>query len=117
VTGGRLVVKLTNLANGQVVADAIRIQRIVPSGAAPASTAPQPAAATPTSMTSALSSSLGSSDLAWSSYTPADYAPEAMTLNEVMELLNQVRQAAGGQGSTYQIAADAVIHEALADVG
>src|SRR5207249_7642196 len=29
VTGGNLVVKLTNAANGQVVADAVRIERVV----------------------------------------------------------------------------------------
>jgi hypothetical protein len=117
VTGGRLVVKLTNSANGQVVGDAIRIQRIVPSGAAPASTTPQPAAAPPvTSTGSALTSSLGSSDLAWSSYTPADYAPEAKTLDDVLELLNETRQAAGGQSASYQIAADALIREALSDL-
>jgi hypothetical protein len=118
VTGGRLVVKLTNSANGPVVADAIRIQRVVPSGAAAANTTPQPAAdPSATSTSSALLSSLGSSDLAWSSYSPADYAPEERTLNEVMELLNQTRHAAGGQSSAYQIAADEVVRQGLANVG
>lgn len=36
INSGKLVVKLTNSANGQVVADAIRIERVLPAGAAAA---------------------------------------------------------------------------------
>ena len=110
VTNGWLVVRLTNSANGSVVADAIRIQQVVPGGAALLAAPPAPSGPAP-------APAPVSSELAWSSYAPAEYAPEARALDDAIDLLNEVRQAMSGNTAVQQLAADEVVREELTNVG
>jgi len=110
VTGGRLVVKLTNSANGHVVADAIRIQRLVPGGI----TAPAlPIESQSTSASPPPSPAPTPSDLVWTPNAPTDFGPESNALDEVIDLLNSARMASGAGDDVHRFAADEIAREAL----
>jgi len=107
VTGGRLVVKLTNSANGQVMADAIRIQRVEPAGA----TSPPSTAAPLSTSTDSTAPVAPTSDLAWSAYRPLDFTPEARIFYDLIELLNLARHPDAESDTLYQVAADSIALE------
>jgi len=119
ITNGRLVVKLTNAANGQVVADAVRIERIVSSGSlaatlASSSTVATTFEATGSNATTSTSPAVASRPVLPTSaprsldtaYHPGDYAAEAGVLRSVVDLLRVSRQAREQQSAVDQLAAD-----------
>jgi HYDIN/CFA65/VesB-like, Ig-like domain len=128
VSGGQLMVKLTNAANGTVVADAIRIERIFTSSAAlpdgvtstysvqPASdqnadawlstalasagqnVPDSPALAPATSTSSAANSSPALAEALWAGNSGGEFEPEGQLLADVLDLLGQARAASDGDG-------------------
>jgi hypothetical protein len=105
VNSGRLVVKLTNAANNQVVADAIRIESV------PAPIAP---ALLPTDAPESEQPPL-SSKAKWSSSLPQDFASEQALLGEAVQLLDQLEPATAVGSATQQRAADELALERLLD--
>jgi hypothetical protein len=114
VTSGRLIVKLTNAANGRVIADAVRIQRLVSS--TPTPTLPPPPLTAPTVSTSPTMSHKSppiNDYTALATYHPADFTPEQQLLADAVDLIDGASSALSDGGESQQLAADELALEAL----
>src|SRR5262249_47898960 len=87
VTGGQLMVRLTNVANGMVVADAVRIEKIMPSGAALLQSAPAPSVPATTSTAPPTSTQSPTKSEASEGNRPQDLPPGQQLLAGVLDLL------------------------------
>ncbi len=127
VSSGQLVVKLTNSANGPVVADAVRIEQVVSAGTPPARSFFTSAATTAAAFAGAPLSvfqvtvsphvALGGSDATRPSAHVAsvtqgqadhtaifdeDFAAEQQTLDDVLDLLAEVRRATSQNSESHE---------------
>jgi hypothetical protein len=127
INSGKLVVRLTNAANGQVVADAVRIERIASSGSLAASAAlgsldPHPARFASTFSTDESAGADAVRAAQPPRFTPLnssppadsnDCGPELSVLQNAVELLRATRNATHHASALDQLAGDEAVWSEL----